>query len=76
MEPLLGGRLAHPPSAIRQVIELSPVKRSPADWALQWLWDQPEVTVVLSGMSNMDQVEANLALRIPRPLPFVSGGGS
>ena len=33
---------------------------SPADWALQWLWDQPEVSVVLSGMSNMDQVNANL----------------
>jgi hypothetical protein len=60
MEPLLGGRLAHPPSAIRQVIERSAVKRSPADWALQWLWDQPEVSVVLSGMSNMDQVDANL----------------
>jgi predicted aldo/keto reductase-like oxidoreductase len=60
MEPLLGGRLANPPTAIRQVIEHSTVKRSPADWALQWLWDQPEVTVVLSGMSNRDQVEANL----------------
>jgi predicted aldo/keto reductase-like oxidoreductase len=60
MEPLLGGRLARPPSSIRQVIERAGVKRSPADWALQWLWDQPEVSVVLSGMSNMDQVEANL----------------
>jgi hypothetical protein len=60
MEPLLGGRLANPPATIRQVIERAGVKRSPADWALQWLWDQPEVTVVLSGMSNMDQVKANL----------------
>ena len=60
MEPLLGGRLAKPPSSIREVIERSSVKRSPADWALQWLWDQPEVSVVLSGMSNMDQVNANL----------------
>jgi predicted aldo/keto reductase-like oxidoreductase len=60
MEPLLGGRLANPPSAIRQVIDHSSVKRSPTDWALQWLWDQPEVSVVLSGMSNMDQVKANL----------------
>jgi predicted aldo/keto reductase-like oxidoreductase len=60
MEPLLGGRLANPPSSIRQVIERSKVKRSPVDWALQWLWDQPEVSVVLSGMSNMDQVKANL----------------
>jgi hypothetical protein len=60
MEPLLGGRLAHPPLSIGRVIERSSVKRSPVDWALQWLWDQPEVSVVLSGMSNMDQVEANL----------------
>ena len=42
------------------MIERASVKRSPADWALQWLWDQPEVSVVFSGMSNMDQVEANL----------------
>ncbi|MGD1083122.1 MAG: aldo/keto reductase [Verrucomicrobiota bacterium] len=60
MEPLLGGRLANPPSAIRQVIENAGVRRAPADWALQWLWDRPEVSVVLSGMSNMEQVEANL----------------
>jgi predicted aldo/keto reductase-like oxidoreductase len=60
MEPLLGGRLANPPPAIREVIERASVKRSPADWALQWLWDQPEVSVVLSGMSTMDQVNANL----------------
>ncbi len=60
MEPLLGGRLAKPPASIREVIERSSVKRSPADWALQWLWDQPEVSVVLSGMSNLNQVNANL----------------
>jgi len=60
MEPLLGGRLARPPSSIGQVIERAGVKRSPVDWALQWLWDQPEVTVVLSGMSNMEQLDANL----------------
>ena len=60
MEPLLGGRLARPPSSIRRMIERSNVKRSPADWALQWLWNQPEVSVVLSGMGDMDQVKANL----------------
>jgi hypothetical protein len=61
MEPLMGGRLADPPQDIRAEMEAFPVKRSPAEWALQWLWDQPEVSVVLSGMSNMEQVEENLA---------------
>jgi uncharacterized protein len=60
MEPLLGGRLANPPPSIRQVIERSGAQCSPADWALQWLWNQSEVSVVLSGMSTMDQVNANL----------------
>jgi predicted aldo/keto reductase-like oxidoreductase len=61
MEPLLGGRLANPPRSIRQAIDLYSVKRSPVDWALQWLWDQSEVSVVLSGMSTMEQLTANLA---------------
>ncbi len=60
MEPLLGGRLANPPAPIREVIDRSTARRSPADLALQWLWDQPEVSVVLSGMSTLPQVEANL----------------
>ena len=57
MEPLLGGRLADPPKDIREAMERFPVQRTPAEWALQWLWDQPEVSVVLSGMSTMAQVE-------------------
>ncbi len=61
MEPLLGGRLANPPKDIQAILDEDGVKRSPSEWALQWLWNQPEVSVVLSGMSNMEQVEQNIA---------------
>ena len=60
MEPLLGGSLANPPQAVREIFDRFDEKRSPADWALQWLWNQPEVSVVLSGMTSMKQVEENL----------------
>jgi uncharacterized protein len=61
MEPLLGGRLATAPEAVQAVWDSSDHKHTPADWALQWIWNQPEVAVVLSGMSTMQQVEENLA---------------
>jgi hypothetical protein len=60
MEPLMGGRLADPPPAIRERIATDATRRSPAQLALDWVWDQPEVTVVLSGMSTMGQVADNL----------------
>ena len=60
MEPLLGGRLADPPPDVRELMDSYPVPRTSAEWALTWLWDQPEVSVVLSGMSTMGQVEENL----------------
>lgn len=60
MEPLLGGRLANPPDDIRHTFQRFPAQHSPAEWALEWLWDQPEVSLVLSGMSTMRQVEENL----------------
>jgi predicted aldo/keto reductase-like oxidoreductase len=61
MEPLLGGRLVEPPGPIQELWDTATQKRPPADWALQWLWNQPEVSVVLSGMSAMEQVEQNVA---------------
>ena len=61
MEPLLGGRLVDPPQPVQELWEKAPLKRKPADWALQWLWDQPEVSLVLSGMNTMQQVKENLA---------------
>jgi predicted aldo/keto reductase-like oxidoreductase len=60
MEPLLGGRLAVPPRAAAEVFRASDRGWSPAEWALQWTWDQPEVSTVLSGMRAMAEVEENL----------------
>jgi uncharacterized protein len=60
MEPLLGGNLVKAPDAIQQLWKSAPVKRTPAEWALQWLWNKPETAVILSGMSTMEQVEQNL----------------
>ena len=61
MEPLLGGKLVDSPASVQAIWENAPVERTAAEWALQWLWDQPEVSTVLSGMSTMEQVEQNLA---------------
>ncbi len=60
MEPLMGGRLADPPPAIRETLAQDPARRSPAQLAFEWVWNQPEVSVVLSGMSTMEQVVENL----------------
>jgi len=62
MEPLLGGRLARPPQAVREIWDSAPGQCSPAGWAFRWLWSQPEVSVTLSGMNTMAQVQENLAL--------------
>ncbi|OHD74859.1 MAG: aldo/keto reductase [Spirochaetes bacterium RBG_13_68_11] len=61
MEPVFGGNLASPPPSIRRIMDGGPVKRTPVDWALQWVWNQPEVSIVLSGMSTVAQVDENLA---------------
>jgi predicted aldo/keto reductase-like oxidoreductase len=62
MEPLKGGRLAiaEPPAPVAQAFSQAESPRKPAEWALQWLWNQPEVGVVLSGMSNFEQVKENI----------------
>jgi predicted aldo/keto reductase-like oxidoreductase len=61
MEPLLGGKLANglPPKAA-SLLKEADTARTPAAWAFQWLWDQPEVSVVLSGMNSMQQLTENL----------------
>ncbi|MCX5791350.1 MAG: aldo/keto reductase [Elusimicrobia bacterium] len=60
MEPLRGGALANPPKAVREIFAAAPVQRTPAEWALRWVWDQPEVSLLLSGMSSMPQAEENV----------------
>lgn len=60
MEPLRGGRLTNLlPDAAKRTFADYPVKRTPAEWAFHWLWDQPEVTCVLSGMNSLDMVAEN-----------------
>ena len=63
MEPLRGGRLVNdlPPKAIEAFKSMEP-KRSPAEWALSWLWDQKEVSCVLSGMNSMEMLEENIRI--------------
>jgi len=61
MEPLRGGKLASPvPSAVEEIWDEAPVKRTAAEWGLRWVWNHPEVTVVLSGMNEEAHIEENL----------------
>ena len=60
MEPLRGGRLADRlPADAMEKIASYPIRRSPAEWAFRWLYDQKEVTCVLSGMNSVGMVEEN-----------------
>lgn len=62
MEPLRGGRLVEGlPDAAKKAIADYPIKRTPAQWAFHWLWDQPQVTCVLSGMNATQMVTKNIA---------------
>ncbi len=61
MESLRGGKLAADLPAARPLWDTAAQKRTPADWAFQWLWNQPEVAVALSGMGTLEQVQENIA---------------
>ena len=62
MEPLRGGLLADPPKEVREKYAAFPVQRSPIEWAFRYLYTMPEIVTILSGMSNMEQVEDNLRI--------------
>jgi len=63
MEPLRGGRIAvnPPPDPVAAAWAKSKREWDPVTWALNWVWDQPEVSLALSGMSTLQQVRENLA---------------
>ncbi len=63
MEPLRGGKLAiMPPPAVAAVWNRAGTQRTPAEWALRWVWNRPEVTLALSGMNDEAQIRENLSI--------------
>jgi predicted aldo/keto reductase-like oxidoreductase len=63
MEPLRGGKLSkEPPTPVARVWDNAPQKLKPVEWAWRWIWDQPEISMALSGMSTMEQVMENVEL--------------
>jgi predicted aldo/keto reductase-like oxidoreductase len=62
-KPLLGGRLTKKPSkSVVKIWSEARPERTPAEWGLRWVWNHPEVSTIVSDMSSIDEVKANLAL--------------
>ena len=62
MEPLRGGKLVNRlPEEAKRIFSAHEPRRTPAQWAFRWLWNQEEVTCVLSGMNSMEMVQDNIS---------------
>ncbi|NLM28295.1 MAG: aldo/keto reductase [Clostridiaceae bacterium] len=63
MEPLKGGKLANNiPDEVKRIYGLAKTKRTPVEWAFRWLYNFPQVAVILSGVSSMEQLKDNLRI--------------
>jgi predicted aldo/keto reductase-like oxidoreductase len=61
MEPVKGGKLANPPQAVKDILQRANPDASFASWAVRYAASLPNVMMVLSGMSNMEQVQDNVS---------------
>lgn len=60
MEPIKGGKLSNSSDEINAIWEQSDIRRTPSEWALRWVLNHKEVSILLSGMSNLQQLKENI----------------
>ena len=73
MEPVMGGILADQlPKQAQEIFKSTNIDRSFAGWALKWVWNQPEVSLLLSGMHTMEQVKENIRLADEANMPLTA----
>ena len=73
MEPLRGGKLAENiPDQVQKIWDSAEPRRTPVEWALRWVWNHPEVSTVLSGMSSMSQLRENIKIANEAGPPWLS----
>ena len=73
MEAQMGGMLsAHLPQDALAILNATGIKRTPAAWAFRWVWNNPEVSVCISGMNKMEHVEENLQTAKESDIPLTA----